>query len=284
MLPAALSTWRSAMARYTKEEGFQSFAADIEDERSGNGVIRPPLMAPRAGGPRAHHNRRDAVRSANDAFFSVASGAPSDGPPSDKNRAASASPCGGDDTPLSTALSPSPSSSMTAAGSSGPGGGIALVSHHKVTGRQQFVYPDYDGVLSAGVVPQVIMTAEEKAEEAALRQYFISPLDMSEEEHHAFEELQMLWRNRAKSHSFLGAQHRTAAKGSWDPAATDDVVGDGVKGISGEPLRKMQRLDPSALPISGEAEAEADAVLDEDAIGNELAEALRMADDLLRFA
>ncbi|CAD2217480.1 hypothetical protein AGDE_06227 [Angomonas deanei] len=79
--------------------------------------------------------------------------------------------------------------------------GMEIVSHHKVTGVSKFIYPDYDGVLSSGVVPQVTKTKEETEHEAQLKKYYVSPSSMSNEEYEALEELQAIWRSRSTGKS-----------------------------------------------------------------------------------
>ncbi|KAG5480862.1 hypothetical protein LSCM4_06430 [Leishmania orientalis] len=304
-LPESLSVWRDAFQRYVKEEGYSSFAVDIEDERSGNGPILPPLVQQRVGPVR---RRAREVVSATDAFFCTSSPLPSLRIP------ATAAQTGADGLPLtvgtdSTAgpaacansTSTRSASSITAAPASGVAHGlasstmkqqegIAIVSHHRILGRQKFVYPDHDGVLSAGVVPQIVVTAEEKAEEEAARAFYISPLAMSEEELAAFEELQALWKSRARSHSFLGAQHRRAAKGSADPSSSTDMLDAGDAGMPKMPRREgvtggASLASRGSNKMGAHAYDEAETTVEEEtALDKELAEALRMADDLLRFA
>ncbi|AYU78145.1 nuclear cap binding complex subunit CBP30, putative [Leishmania donovani] len=308
VLPESMSVWRDAFQRYSKEEGYSSFAADIEDERTGNGPILPPLVPQRAG-PVRRRAGKALVRT--DAFFCASSSpAPlgtsasaahtgADRPPLTGGAAATSSTTTADSASSSSRLSnngtTATSADSVADGSTGPTAkqqqdGIPIVSHHKLLGRQQFVYPDYDGVLSAGVVPQIVVTAEEKAEEAAAKAFYISPLTMTEEELAAFEELQGLWKSRARSHSFLGAQHRKAAKGVVDPSSSADVLGAGGAGLPKVPRREgvaggaslsSRRGNEVDVPAYAEAET---AVEEESKLDKELSEALRMADDLLRFA
>ncbi|KAG5503032.1 hypothetical protein JIQ42_06995 [Leishmania sp. Namibia] len=299
VLPESLSVWRDAFQRYVKEEGYSSFAVDIEDERSGNGPILPPLVQQRVGPVR--RRARETV-SATDAFFCTSS------PLLSLRILATAAQTGADGLPLTggtaacaNSTSARSASSITAAPASGVADdltsstmkqqeGIAIVSHHRILGRQKFVYPDHDGVLSAGVVPQIVVTAEEKAEEEAARAFYISPLAMSEEELAAFEELQALWKSRARSHSFLGAQHRRAAKGSADPSSSTDVLDAGDAGMPKMPRREgvtggASLASRGSNEMNAHAYDEAETTVEEEtALDKELAEALRMADDLLRFA
>lgn len=309
VLPESMSVWRDAFQRYSKEEGYSSFAADIEDERTGNGPILPPLVPQRAGPVR---RRAGKALVGTDAFFCASSS------PAPLSTCASAAHSGAGRPPLTGGVAPTSSTAAAAAASSssrlsingttaapadsvadGSTGstakqqqeeGIPIVSHHKLLGRQQFVYPDYDGVLSAGVVPQIVVTAEEKAEAAAAKVFYISPLTMTEEELAAFEELQGLWKSRARSHSFLGAQHRKAAKGAVDPSSSVDVLEAGGAGLPKVPRREgvtggasfsSRRGNGVDVPAYAEAET---TVEEESKLDKELAEALRMADDLLRFA
>ncbi|KAG5480533.1 hypothetical protein LSCM1_06236 [Leishmania martiniquensis] len=305
VLPESLSVWRNAFQRYVKEEGYSNFAADMEDERSGSGPILPPLVQQRAG-PVRRRARETAL--AEDAFFCTS--APLVSPCTSSTAAQTGADglplsCGTASTTSTTACESSSSARKTSSIHAEYGGdvtdgvassateeqaGIAIVSHHKILGRQKFVYPDHDGVLSAGVVPQIVVTAEEKAEEAAARAFYISPLAMSEEELTAFEELQALWKSRARSHSFLGAQHRRAAQGAVDPSSSTNVVdaiGAGQpkvprrEGVRGGACLASGRGSEVDTPDHAETEA---TVEEEKALEKELAEALRMADDLLRFA
>lgn len=278
VLPESMAVWRRAFQRYAKEEGYGSYAADVEDERMGNGVVLPPLVRQRSGPQR---RRAQGSVSARDAFFCSPR----------RSQTQSAAGAGifatGD---AAAPLSASTDTSGSASPSSQAPSGITIVSHHKVAGRQQFVYPDHDGVLSAGVVPQIVVTAEEKAEEAAAKAFYISALDMTEEELAALEELQMLWKSRARSHSFLGSQHRSVVRGSTDPTATaNDARGEEEGDVSlgrHRPL-KSRRIEggrrDAADNTAGFADAEM-AVDDASTLDKELAEALRMADELLRFA
>lgn len=276
VLPESMSAWRQAFQRYIKEENYGSYAADVEDERMGNGVVLPPLVPQRSGPLR--RRARDTV-SARDAFFC--------GPAC---TASAPQTVDGASAPDGNDASPSVSSSASAAAAALPPAppstnGITIVSHHKVAGRQQFVYPDHDGVLSAGVVPQIVVTEEEKADEEASKVYYIAALEMTEAELAALEELQALWRSQARSHSYHGAQHRNAAKGVTDPSASpseeEGMTGGGGRGGgnygSDERPLKTQRVEDSF------AEAET-AVDDASTLDKELAEALRLADELLRFA
>lgn len=288
VLPESMSVWRRAFQRYTKEENYGSYAADVEDERMGSGVILPSLV-PQRSGPlrrRAQDSNADTTVSKRDAFFFSAAAL------TEKDKAAEAT------TPSSSAVESNDTGSTTTASASSAGGvsastpasGIAIVSHHKVAGRQQFIYPDHDGVLSAGVVPEIVVTAEDKAEEEAAKAFYISPLAMSEEELAALEELQALWKSRARSHSYLGTQHRNAAHGSLDPTRPDQE-GDGAPtgsrpplGADGRPV-KMRRVEGGLEGTSGSAFAEAETAVDDaSTLDKELAEALRLADELLRFA
>ncbi|GET87934.1 hypothetical protein, conserved [Leishmania tarentolae] len=308
VLPESMSVWREAFQRYMKEEGYGNFALDIEDERTGNGPILPPLVPQRAGPVR---RRAGKVMMETDAFFCASSS------PASLCTTTSAQHAGCERSSLTGGAATNSNSSMaagenssrkfsnsgTTAASAGSvvdrstvsttkqqQEGIPIVSHHKLLGRQQFVYPDYDGVLSAGVVPQVVVTAEEKAEAAAAKAFYISPLTMTEEELAAFEELQGLWKARARSHSFLGAQHRKAAKGAVDPSSSTDVLEVGDAGLPKVPRREgvtsgaslaSRRSNDVYAPSYTETET---TVEEESRLDKELAEALRIADDLLRFA
>ncbi|AIN97387.1 nuclear cap binding complex subunit CBP30, putative [Leishmania panamensis] len=306
VLPESMSVWREAFQRYSMEEGYSSYAADIEDGRFGNGPVLPPLGPQRAG---PVHRRANKALWATDAFFCTSS------PPASLCTSAPIAHAGAYRPPLPgdtaattnigvganslSALNPSNNTAASADDVAGrftsaiktqQQGGIAIVSHHKILGRQQFVYPDHDGVLSAGVVPQIVITAEEKAEEAAEKAFYISPLTMTEEELAAFEELQALWKSRARSHSFLGAQHRQAAKGAVHPSSSIDVLERSDKGLLKVPKREGVMGGTSLASRRGDivddhAYAEAEMTVEEEStLDKELAEALRMADDLLRFA
>ncbi|KAG5507021.1 hypothetical protein JKF63_05767 [Porcisia hertigi] len=306
VLPQWMSLWREAFQAYSKEEGYNSFATDVEDERSGNGPILPPSAPQRLGPVR---RRAGKALSATDAFFCTST-SPVSLCTSASSAHGGASSCPVEDGGTATTRT------TDAANSSGTLGagcltaapdvcaidgraasatkqqqdGIAIISHHKITGHQEFVYPDHDGVLSAGVVPQIVVTPEEQAEEEAARAFYISPLAMSEEELAAFEELQALWKSRARSHSFLGAQHRQAAKGAVDPSTTTDLLAtnngrpskmmrrEGVAGGASLASGRGSELEPHAYDEAGTI------VEEESTLDQELAEALRMADDLLRFA
>lgn len=244
---AAMAAWRQAVKQYSKAEGFQPLAADAEAERMGEGPILPALAPVGAAAATAQpffHTRQSATVAAS-----------------------SSSPSSGD----------SNSSIHNGGGSSSAAtaNGINIVSLHKVSGRSEFIYPDYDGVLSGGVVPEVIATAEEQAELEAARAFYTSPLMMSPAELDAFEELQALWKSRARSHSALGAQHRHQAGGSTVAAPGGEEKGED----GGQPWKRGRT----------EAEVAADAALDADdmrvgeATEDMLAEALRMADDLLQL-
>ncbi|KPA82669.1 putative mitochondrial nuclear cap binding complex subunit CBP30 (CBP30) [Leptomonas pyrrhocoris] len=297
VLPESVAVWRRAFQRYVKEEGYSSYAADVEDERAGSGVVLPPLVPQRSGPER--RRAQDGV-SATDAFFcSPTSCGAAEAAKKASTAAASATSSANDAAaPVQAAATVSSSGSADASSSSSssasplalqPAKGITIVSHHKVAGRQQFVYPDYDGVLSAGVVPQVIVTEEEKAEEEAAKAFYISALDMTEEELAALEELQALWKSRARSHSFLGAQHRNAAKGSTDPSTPEEEehVSSGSRQHASREDRplKSRRVDGGHETVEDIAYAEAETAVDDaSTLDKELAEALRLADDLLRFA
>lgn len=183
--------------------------------------------------------------------------------------------------------------------------GIAIVSHHKVAGVKQFVYPDYDGVLSHGVIPRVVESPEEKSETAALRLFYVSAAQMTEEERQALEDLQTLWRSRAHSHSIQGASHRAALGGGGGEGGdvsvgSEKVSCEGYRGSEnrregGEGRMKLshhhdkrissntvQRTTGMEKNRDDDSEREAgDGVVSADSL---LEEALRMADDLLHFA
>ncbi|KPI90068.1 nuclear cap binding complex subunit CBP30 putative (CBP30) [Leptomonas seymouri] len=290
VLPESMTVWRRAFQRYMKEEGYGSYAADVEDERTGNGVILPPLASQRSGPERRRAQDR---LSAGDAFFCAAATCDEAKTAEKRSPAAAGTTPSSSNADVTAQASAAEASSGSANASSSTSNslltrGITIVSHHKVAGRQQFVYPDHDGVLSAGVVPQVIMTDEEKAEEEAAKVFYISALDMTEEELAALEELQALWKSRARSHSFLGAQHRNAVKGSTDPSAPEAenaLPGRYPQaGPDGRPL-KSHRVDGAREAAEGPFVAEAETVVDDASrLDREVADALRMADELLRFA
>lgn len=147
-----------------------------------------------------------------------------------------------------------------------PKNGIKIVSHHKLTGAVEFTYPDYDGVLQSGPVPEVVLTDEERQRLEAEKGYYISPLDMTEEEARALEELQMLWKSRSTSRSAEGQQIRSELHicNTSKPRAPHEAG-------------KERKNDPAA---PGEEEEE---VEEEEAV-NAFDEALRLADELLRYA
>lgn len=188
------------------------------------------------------------------------------------------------DGPLLPLMAPVPPSEATepffvkptgavAVGSTGPSPlttGISIASHHKVSGATQFVYPDHDGVLSTGVVPQVVLSADEAAGKEASRKYYVTELTMDEGELAAYEELQLIWKSRHRSHSFLGAQHRAAVGGCVAPGEDERRTAHS----RAAPHKSTSLASPDTAELDLPT---ADA-------GDSLAEALSMADDLLRLA
>eukprot|EP00796_Vickermania_ingenoplastis_P004092 gene4092-2939_t len=134
--------------------------------------------------------------------------------------------------------------------------GVTIVTHHKVSGACTFTYPDYDGVLLNGTVPEVVLSVEEREAEVARRALYVSPLEMTEEEAAALEELQALWKSRSLSRSSDGGQMRAALRAA--DAAMD------------LPSKKRQRLEETQ---TGSAE--------EKSAVEELDELLLMANELL---
>lgn len=320
VMPNAVSAWRRAANRYTGYAGYLPFATDTEDERAGSGVLIPPISGQRyaqRGGASSlfflgRHVSPGAATTAAASLTSSAQQSPlqaaavarEDKEGLGEAQASQTGLClpppatreGGEG--HGTVSSTLTTTTMTANGvvsrtasSSSAATGITIVSHHKVTGVNAFVYPDYDGVMSHGVVPEVIVTAEEKAEQEAQKKHYVSPLTMTNEELAAFEELQALWKSRARSHSVLGAQHRAAAGGSLAPGDTD-VEGEGREETTSHPRRKLPRVESSAAATGHTTAVDTSNWEDEmtggEGIGDEtdqvLAEALLMADDLLRFA
>lgn len=252
--PALMTPWRQAVKRYASAEGYQPFAADAEAERMGNGPVLPALSAP--------------LRKPAEPFFR--GGAARAGRPTAE---------------ATTATAASPTAEGGDHPTAAPNGGITIVSHHRITGVREFVYPDHDGVLSGGVVPEVVVTDTELAEKEATRAFYISPLMMSPEELDAFEELQMLWRSRARSHSALGAQHRQLAGGTLPPGPDGGGGGEDRDNKMGHDHGRKRPRDHD----SGGSKREAAALWEEEAKVDDvteamLTEALRMADDLLQLS
>lgn len=237
VLPHTVGIWRSAFRSYVTEEGLSQFISDLEAEREGEGPVLPPLRAANAALKRR---------------------VPQEAPPATEAAATTAT-AGGDGGKVEDA-------------SCSPGEkGIVVVSHHKLSGRRRFVYPDHDGVLSAGVVPRVVISEEEKAEQEANQKYYVSPSDLPEEERAALEELQTLWKSRAHSRSEQGARHR---------AAVGNIVFDenalGVEESHSSDARvRRRRLDPGTHNGTNAAEAPEPNTCDV------LDDALRLAGELL---
>lgn len=141
------------------------------------------------------------------------------------------------------------------------GGGIRIISNHKVLGSFSFTYPDYDGVLSSGNVPEVVTSAADEEEAAALRLLQISPAEMTEEEAEALTELQAMWKARSLGHSHAGSQHRSAA------------------GDHGHPSSSHKHSESA----TGQAEEEEFGEVPHPA-EDSFEDALRLADELLRFS
>nr|CCC94517.1 unnamed protein product [Trypanosoma congolense IL3000] len=155
--------------------------------------------------------------------------------------------------------------------------GIEIISHHKLSGKQKFLYPDHDGVLSAGVVPQVVISEEERQELEANKKYYIAPQDMTEDERSAFEELEGLWKSYARGRSEQGARHRAFA-GTVVPGDTaadsDEIEKDGH-------TTKRQRVEPCGQGTPHESDAKGSPALQD--TEEALDDALRLVDELLEF-
>lgn len=236
-LPRWILHWREAKKRFIDKDGYKSFATDVEEEREGAGPVLPSV-APDVTGAKTNPSGR---------FFIPSVGTGS-------TVGSSCSPSGSESN-----KEPSKEDGSTA--------GISIVSHHKILGECQFTYPDYDGVLLNGTVPEVVVSLSEQKEREARRAYYISPKEMTEEEADALKELQALWRNRSLSHSFDGAQLRKA-----------QGEAEGFVGSSG--VHRKNRPSSSHASYSHdkvETDANEEDIMDLD-------ETLRMADDLLRFA
>ncbi|KAH9589207.1 hypothetical protein LSM04_003962 [Trypanosoma melophagium] len=201
VLPRKVAIWRTAFRNYVRAEGLSQFVGDIEAEREGEGPILPPLREVTSTSQERHFPSSASNRSNLDTTTNTAAA-----------KTANVA------TATAATTSGSASQGLDQPTSSSDAAGIMIVSHHKLSGERLFVYPDHDGVLSAGVVPRVIISAEEKAEREADQKYYISPQEMSEEDRAALEELQELWKSRARSRSVQGANHR-AAVGSVMPDA-----------------------------------------------------------------
>ncbi|ORC92485.1 putative nuclear cap binding complex subunit CBP30 [Trypanosoma theileri] len=250
VLPRTVAIWRTAFRAYVRAKGLSQFVGDVEAERDGEGPILPPL--------------REATSTAQKRQL----------PQSVSNRSTLDSTNTNTTTNTNTnaetaaITSGSTSQRIEKSSSSSEAPGIKIVSHHKLSGERVFVYPDHDGVLSAGVVPQVVISAEEKAEREADQKYYISPQEMSEEDRAALEELQELWKSRARSRSIQGASHRAAA-GNLLPDGDAINVEDEK---SGEAHVKRNRLESHTENVSSRSTIHTDDALDD---------ALRLAGEFL---
>ncbi|ESL08211.1 hypothetical protein TRSC58_04090 [Trypanosoma rangeli SC58] len=235
VLPHTVGVWRAAFRSYVRAEGLSQFVGDIEAEREGEGPILPSLRAP----PPVLALKRQAPQESVSLQRVVTQ-----------------------DKEADAAVLPSSSTK-----------GIVIVSRHKLTGEQRFVYPDHDGVLSSGIVPQVVISEEEKTELEADQKHYVSPLDLPEEERAALEELQSLWKSRANSRSDQGARHRAAAGTAMpDVSLVEEAEGhdDG---------RHAKRTRPESRTH------EADATLGSECnTGDMLDDALRLAGEILSLS
>ncbi|CCW60803.1 unnamed protein product [Phytomonas sp. EM1] len=296
-LPASIAIWRRAFHTYTSSEGFQAMAADVEDERAYEGVILPPLA-------------KRSTDTITYSFFSVPSTtgksgiltrtcegqlvACSSSPSLDQGSLKTESDRQG--CPMSLRLASQHEGFSTSHETNRiaePPGGIHIVSHHKIIGKSEFTYLDHDGILSSGVVPEVVITPEEKARKEVDKIYYISPSQMTNSEFNAFEELQSLWKSKARSHSVQGAMHRAAEEGSEVAPATisnDDGINSkknphsGIQNYGRVPSSCYQST--SALSAyAGWCSTEVQGSSPDDVATEEiLVDALRMVDDLLRFS
>lgn len=266
-LPAWMRLWRRAQQQFVQRHGYSAYPVDKEDVRDGNGPVYPPL-APNTA---AHHPSFFVSTPP----FSIGGDLSSGG--------SGAETSGQGETIIQSRMK---NGANGAASDSEHRAGLTIVSHHKVSGACQFTYPDYDGVLSGGVVPEVVPTSEEIQAEEAKRALYVTPLELTDEEAGALEELQALWKSRSLSHSFDGSQHRAA----------EGTIGRHMRGhhrdVSDEennPRKKQrqesvpQARDHQGIAVTEEAEAEEDRI-PEDTTMQDFEEALRMADELLRFA
>ncbi|RNF25346.1 putative nuclear cap binding complex subunit CBP30 [Trypanosoma conorhini] len=235
VLPHTVGVWRAAFRSYARAEGLTQFVGDIEAEREGEGPILPPLRAP----PSAAAVKRQAPQARVPQQRAAAHGEGADG-------------------------DGSPPASVK---------GIVIVSRHKLSGEQRFVYPDHDGVLSSGVVPQVFISEEEKTELEADQKHYISPLDLPEEERAALEELQSLWKSRANSRSEQGAKHRAAAGTAMpDSSYVEDAEGED-SGRHAKRARLESRMHATDAAVGSESNT-----------GDMLDDALRLAGEILNLS
>ncbi|EKF31415.1 nuclear cap binding complex subunit CBP30, putative [Trypanosoma cruzi marinkellei] len=234
VLPHTVGIWRAAFRSYVRAEGLSQFVGDIEAEREGEGPILPPLRAPSSSSTLKRAAAQERVP---------------------QQRAIASGKAEEDNLGVSS------------------GKGIVIVSRHKISGEQRFVYPDHDGVLSSGVVPQVVISEEEKAELEADKKHYFSPVDLPDEERAALEELQSLWKSRANSRSEQGARHRaaggTAMPGLNTPEETD--------GHDTDRYTKRSRLEQR----THEAHATTDSEYN---TGDMLDDALRLAGEILNLS
>ncbi|CBH16747.1 nuclear cap binding complex subunit CBP30 [Trypanosoma equiperdum] len=171
------------------------------------------------------------------------------------------------------------STTVAAAVATPPGEkGIEIVSHHKLCGKQRFVYPDHDGVLSSGIVPKVVISKEEEEEMEANKKYYISPQEMTEEERNAFEELDAMWKSYARGRSEQGARHRAFA-GTVTPGDAMTEVEEETGNNRGNARRRLESHTPRQHPQESAAEGNSVAHNTEEALDD----ALRLIDELLEF-
>lgn len=270
-LPPWLKVWRSAKSIFVASHGFLPLATDVEEEKEGQGPLYPSLVSSSAAVLRrkpfftALPSKRGGINLGKQ--HSVAG--------IHESERICFSPSGAED---KEAIN-----------------GIQIVAHHKVSGEFTFTYPDYDGVLSNGVVPEIVTTPDSPQAEMQRRAYYVTPLDLTNEEAEALEELQMLWKSRSKSRSFTGAQMRAAVgenkrlpshttkKG--EPTSSSTFIVDTTPfSHSGESSKVVETNENSSRNARGTASSAEES----DAKGNGKAvaqsafdDALRMVDDLL---
>lgn len=249
--PALMTAWRAALDAHSAVEGWEPMRADADDARAHRGPYRPPLSAERPAAVRARRSGPQRT-----SFFVGRHAVPV--PPAEPEAGAGGTAEGGNTTSTG-------SSSNSINNNTTSGGGIAIVAHHKVSGASVFVYPDYDGLLSSGVVPRVVEGGgggEEEEERRAHAKHYIAVPDMTDDERVAYEALTAEWRRQTDA--------RRRLERSLQLDATATPVGGGGPGE-----RKRAREE------DGEAVA-----LELDGLGGEEFDAeavLQLADDLLHF-
>lgn len=191
-LPAWMKDWRAAKSIFVASHSLVPLATDAEEEKEGEGPLYPSLIQPSTAAlqRRPFFVSLSSTKKGNKIIGEISHPTAST---SEKSHASSSS-----------------SSSSSGVSQEESVKGIKIVAHHKVSGEFTFTYPDYDGVLSNSAVPEVMTTPASEQAAAQWKAYYITPLDLTEEEAEALEELQMLWKSKSSSRSFHGAQMRAA--------------------------------------------------------------------------